>query len=574
MFHRTARALSKRTPGYVFWRQGSLTELEHSKRNYLLSERPVPLAHIARRMARVKARYEETRDFHERNLLRGEYKYFTGKLCDLRAAPLADMVAVLQCAAFFGFWDASQVDRILAELFLQLESLDAVALTALFACMPQLRRQESELYRRVAAELVPVVADLTAHECLQVCRACTAETPGALAERVLQELTDHAEELTPVECVEVLDTWSVTPPEVRLRTAERVAALRQRALDHVDELSCMDIAVLYTSLRADGENDALPETLRRRLMQAFTRDLTQTCPRSTALLFTAVRSSHALSLELTQQMADRVLFLSTDFTPTELLAVFQLYMENLVSLCVLSAELHAGPACLPLLEGSAAASGDLALAPSPAHLAIATNVVTTRQHVLERELAAQNLARLRHVCEGLSAQLVTTLESASAFVSIASQMEIVELYASAVEQLELGGTGTAAEGGFSRTRAHGTSSSSSSSSTDAMAQLLRLLPQSRRVLQLVSGKLITNIKSASFPLLVQLLEQANSLGNAALQDAVVAAAVQELITRDISGLTTETALVLEQKLRSLTQLRAEHQRRLSSAFIPKVRRYI
>ncbi|KPA78066.1 putative mitochondrial hypothetical protein [Leptomonas pyrrhocoris] len=581
MLRHTARALSKRTPGYVFWRQSSLTELQHSKRNYLLSERPVPLAHIARRMARVKARYEDTRDFHERNLLRGEYKYFTGKLCDLRAAPSGDMIAVLQCAALFGFWDAAQVDRILAELFLLLESLDAMELVALFTCMPLLRRQESELYRRVAAGLALVVMDLTTHECLQVCRACTAETPVELVEKVLEELSDHLDELTPAQCVEVLDTWSVAPQQVRLRTRDRLSALRQRALDRVEELSCMDVAVLYTTLHAmEGEGE-LAESLQRRLVQAFTRDLTQTCPRSTALLFTAVRRSHALSLEVTQWMAGRVLFLATDFTPAELLAVFQLYVEHLVALCALAADLRAEMAAAAQLEtpnsarpsladGGRAAMAASHIAPSAAsfrtHSAPATR--TTRQHILEREAAAQNLATLKHVCEGLTAQLATTLESASAYVSVASQMEIVELYASAVEQLELGATCSVSAGGAGKYGAP------SSSSSEAVGQLLRLLPQSRRVLQLVSSKLIANMKSASLALLIQLLEQANSLGSAALQDAVVAAAVQELITRDITGLTTEAARALERKLRSLTHLRAEHQRRLSTAFIPKVRRYI
>ncbi|KPI86836.1 hypothetical protein ABL78_4113 [Leptomonas seymouri] len=581
MLRRTARTLSKRTPGYVFWRQSSLTELEHSKRNYLLSERPVPLAHIARRMARVKARYDDTQDFHERNLLRGEYKYFTGKLCDLRGAPSGDMILVLQCAAFFGFWDASQVDRILAELFLLLESLEAIELVALFTCMPQLRRQESELYRRVATELVSAVPDLTTHECLQVCHACTAETPAELVDKVLKELADHHDELTPAQCVEVVDTWSVAPQQVRLRMTSRMSAIRQVALDHVEELSCMDIAVLYTSLHASDDGDELSESLQRRLLQAFARDLTLTCPRSTALIFTAARRSHSLSLELTQMMADRVLFLSTDFTPAELLAVFQLYVESLVSLSVLSADLQAESAAVNLLEvrtsarpfplvGDTAAVVATTVVPSPALSRSASTSITTatRQHVLEREVAAQNLATLRHVCEGLSAQLVTTLESASAYVSVASQMEIVELYASAVMQLELSATNSASGGNA------GVNDAQRSSSFESMGQLLRLLPQSRRVLQLVSSKLIANMRSSSLALLVQLLEQANILGNTALQDAVVTAAVQELVTRDVHGLTTEAALALERRLSSLTQLRAEHQRRLSSAFIPKVRRCV
>ncbi|CAG9572194.1 conserved hypothetical protein [Leishmania major strain Friedlin] len=560
--------LSKRTPGYVFWRQSSLTELEHSKRNYLLSERPVPLGEISRRMARVKSRYEDTRDFHERNLLRGEYKYFTGKLCDLRAARLGDMVVVLQCAAFFGFWDAAQVDQILAELFLQLEGMEAVELVALFACMPQLRRQESELYRRVAMELVPLVPDLTTEECLAVCRACTAETPPELTEPVLRDLTEHLEEISPAQCVEVLDTWSVLPAAAQRRVRDVMEPVRQRALCHLEELECMDIAVLFTCLQGavsvGGADPILSEALQRRLLKAFVRDISRACPRSTAMLFSAVRGTHSLALELAQQMADRALFLSTDFTPAELLAVFRVYVEGLVSLSALSAELRtpalpAGTASR--VDVTAALHGSLssaALLTSPLSL---SSPSAARQRVLEMEQAAQSLSTLQRVGDALSAQLVEMLDSASAYLSVASQLEIVALYVDAVEQLAMGGT-------------MGGGDTCGGSGRDATAHLLQLLPQSRRALQLVSSKLIANMKSLSLAELLQLLEQANTLGSAAVQDAAVAAAVQELITRDIDGLTTESALALEQRLRALTELRAEHQRRLSTALIPKVRRLV
>ncbi|KAG5482074.1 hypothetical protein LSCM1_05793 [Leishmania martiniquensis] len=573
MLQRSSCWLSKRTPGYVFWRQSSLTELEHSKRNYLLSERPVPLGEISRRMARVKSRYEDTRDSHERNLLRGEYKYFTGKLCDLRAARLGDMVMVLQCAAFFGFWDATQVDRILAELFLQLEGMEAVELVALFTCMPQLGQQESELYRRVALELVPLVPDLTTEECLAVCRACTAETPPELTEAALRDLTKHLEDISPAQCVEVLDTWSVVPAAVRFRLLATMEGVRQRALSHLEELECMDVAVLYTCLQEEvsaGRADFISsEALQRRLLSAFTRDMSRTCPRSTAMLFSAVRGTHSLALELAQQMASRALFLSTDFTPDELLAVFSVYVEGLVSLSILSAELRASrPPALPpgaaLSVDAAAALHDspsrAALVPTPPLLS-SSSLPAARQRVMEIEQAAQSLSALQRVGDGLSAQLAEMLDSASTYLSVVSQLEIVELYVNAVEQLALGGS---VDGGDPCRR----------TGKDTTVQLLRLLPQSRRVLQLVSSKLIANMKALSLAQLLQLLEQANTLGSTAFQDAAVAAAVQELITRNIDGLTSESALVLEQRLRALTQLRAEHQRRLSTALIPKVRRFV
>ncbi|KAG5508855.1 hypothetical protein JKF63_05358 [Porcisia hertigi] len=573
MFRRSSCWRSKRTPGYVFWRQRSLTELEHSKRNYLLSERPVPLGEISRRMARVKSRYEDTRDFHERNLLRGEYKYFTGKLCDLRAARLGDMVVVLQCAAFFGFWDAAQVDQILAELFLQLEGMEAVELVALFACMPQLRRQESALYHRVAAELVPLVPNLTAEECLAVCRACTAETPPELTETVLRALAKHQEEISPAQCVEVLDTWSVASAAVQSRVRDAMDSIQEYVLRHLEELECMDIAVLYTCLQGEGSAGrakvALPEALQRHLLKAFMRDVSRTCPRSTAMFFSAVRGTHSLALELAQQMAERALFLSTDFTPAELLAVLRVYVEGLVSLAVLSAELRAAhapalpPGATPPVDATVALHGSCpgtALVTAPP-FSPSSSPSAVRQRVLEMEQAAQSLSTLQRVAEGLSAQLVETLASASAYLSVASQLEVVDLYVDAVEQLSVGcSVDMGVTGG--------------GSGGEAATQLLQLLPQSRRALQLVSSKLIANMKTLSVSELLQLLEQANTLGSGALQDAVITAAVQELITRNIDDLTTESALILEQRLRALTKLRAEHQRRLSTALIPKVRRFI
>lgn len=90
-------------------------DIETSQRGYLFAGggKPVGLGEIVRRMIQVKARYRETVNDGERTLLRGEYKYYSGKLCELRAAQTADLIVYLECAAFFGFWDVGQVDRIL-----------------------------------------------------------------------------------------------------------------------------------------------------------------------------------------------------------------------------------------------------------------------------------------------------------------------------------------------------------------------------------------------------------------------------------------------------------------------------
>ena len=102
-----------RAGGYAFWRESTLQQLESTKRPYLLQERPFPIAEVVKRMIKIRRSYDSASDNHERTLLRGEYKFFTGKICDLRGAHPDDMISYLESAYFFGFWDAEQVAKIL-----------------------------------------------------------------------------------------------------------------------------------------------------------------------------------------------------------------------------------------------------------------------------------------------------------------------------------------------------------------------------------------------------------------------------------------------------------------------------
>lgn len=555
-------ALSKRTPGYVFWRQTSLKELEHSRRNYLLSERPVPIGEVARRMARVKARYEGTTDHHERNLLRGEYKYFSGKLCDLRSARYGDLISFLSCAGFFGFWDVAQVDRIIAELLLHLEDLSEPELVTLFSSLPTLRRDGSELYRRVAVRLASVVPDLTDEECLAVCKACTAETPVPLVEAVLTELHAHLSMLSPSQCVDMLDTQSTLPASPQLRTREVFEDVSRRALQCVEELDCMETATLYTCLVAT-EGSAFSEASQRRVLEAFLNLLTQSCPRSTAMMFSGVSATHSLALWFAQRMADRVLFLSTDFSPAELLSVLKVYADGLVSVWTLSAELQEGssaallhrrgatPVALNATTGTSATSLSCSACLTSSTTSLVTPLVQAR-HAKEMEYATQSLTVLRHVAQGLSDQLIATLDGAAAFLSTSHQMDVLAIYASAAEQLAV----------FNASTAH-------------VSQILqRELPQVRRVLQLLAGMLIANMRQTPVSQLLQLLDSANALGNALLPDAVVTAALLELSKRGVQGLSSDAAVALEQQLRSFTNLREEHQRRIATVVVPKLRQHV
>lgn len=209
MWRKSIFLWSKRTPGYVFWRERTLMDLETSQRGYLFAggTKSVPLGEIVRRMMQVKARYHETSDVGERTLLRGEYKYFTGKPCDLRAARTADIVVYLECSAFFGFWDVGQVDRMLEVLHHRSMSLwldpsssssvlpgadeiDKEELRRLLLCLPTLRKDGSPLYGHLTALLSSMLshsshalseeAVLSPEEACELFLASTAQTPRAL----------------------------------------------------------------------------------------------------------------------------------------------------------------------------------------------------------------------------------------------------------------------------------------------------------------------------------------------------------------------------------------------------------
>lgn len=183
-------------------------DLETSQRGYLFAggTKYVPLGEIVRRMVQVKARYHETSDVGERTLLRGEYKYFTGKPCDLRAAQTTDIVVYLECSAFFGFWDVGQVDRMLEVLHQRSMSLwldtssstsssalpgadeiDTEELRRLLLCLPALRKEGCPLYRHLTTLLSSMLthssqalaedAVLSPEEACELFLASTAQTP-------------------------------------------------------------------------------------------------------------------------------------------------------------------------------------------------------------------------------------------------------------------------------------------------------------------------------------------------------------------------------------------------------------
>ncbi|KEG11793.1 hypothetical protein DQ04_02271030 [Trypanosoma grayi] len=525
MLLRTLCRWSKRTPGYVFWRQGTLVELEHAKRNYLLSERPVPIADIARRMVRVKARYTDTRDFHEQNLLRGEYKYFSGKLCDIRHARPEDMIAYVECGSFFGFWDTAQMDRVMQELLLKLDELAPVELVHLFTALPSLRKQSSTLFQHVARALVAAVPELSVEECIRVSAVCDDATPQELLHNVMRAIEPEAARggLTAAQAVELMDTLGACAPGVQRQFVSLLDAMKRTAVAGMAELSVLDIAALCAALRI---RDALDPVTEGGAVRLFLARLDETCARSTAMMFTAVHSIIAFA----QAMEERVVFLATDFTPSELLSVFAAYMDDYTSMCLVSTE-----------DRVAAASGEeVGVVGATAAAPEATMNLVLRQRVEELQFAQQRQSALVHVLRELMGQMVALLESASAYVSPAVQLQHLAVFHKAVE--DLGGN---------------------------VILLTEAFPRTARCVDLLSAKIIASLPQYTYGELAALLQLCGPLGKL-VADAAVGAAVQELIRRDV-GVSRGEAMELCAVLQALSGLRGEHQARIERSLVPKLR---
>lgn len=77
-------------------------------------------------------------DDHEHALLRGEYKYFTGKAIDVRGASVTDLIAFVQCCSFFKFYETGSLDRVLEELSLKVTTLQPLEVLALMVAVSDL----------------------------------------------------------------------------------------------------------------------------------------------------------------------------------------------------------------------------------------------------------------------------------------------------------------------------------------------------------------------------------------------------------------------------------------------------
>lgn len=332
-------------------------DLETSKRSYLMSEKPTPLGEVVRRMVQVKARYQDTQDYHERTLLRGEYKYFSGKPCDLRTAQTTDMISFLECASFFGFWDVSQIDLVLDELYRRYMFPDAAnveELVHLMVCLPALRKDGSEVYQRVAKLLVPGVPELSPEECAKVCVASTAQTPDELLLALIHALEHEVSSLSPSVMVELLDTLSSITSLDSLEE-KRLEPLRTRLQSHlvtsVGQLDPIELAIAYTSTVTSNKDriQDIADSVHMAFLQSFISQSHLVCARSMAIFCSGIAASvlHGGSASTRDSSIDtandataslfrafyaaehlgpRVVFLTVEFLPTEMIPILRLWL--------------------------------------------------------------------------------------------------------------------------------------------------------------------------------------------------------------------------------------------------------
>ncbi|CUE73046.1 Hypothetical protein, putative [Bodo saltans] len=350
MFRSSSERLATRTAGYVFWRQRNLIELEKSKRSYLLNEAPYPVAEIARRMVRVRSKFQATTDFHEQTLLRGEYKYFTGKLLDLRRAPLNDLIAYVETAAAFGFWDTSQIDRIVDELALHLESLTSHQAIHLLIAISGVRKHQSHLYQSVAASLLPRVDDMAFEDALLLTKACEIDDPPPLLEALFARIAVDLERVDPKAAVVILSSMTCVSKSVQLHYEVMVQELKAIIVDELQQTNYStdkrsrspassggDVTLLEIATVAEAlvTLETFDLTTRECLMRAFLFRLNDACPRSLAMMFYACDSS-----DLARAAEGRVLHHLLRYSTAELYALTKVYVNALDAVSQLVTRRH------------------------------------------------------------------------------------------------------------------------------------------------------------------------------------------------------------------------------------------
>lgn len=453
-------------------------ELEHIKRPYLLSERLVPIADVSRRMSMIQAKYQETQDFHERTLLRGEYKYFSGKPCDVRAAQVSDLICFLECAAFFKFWDVSQVDRVVDVLHrrMMIHPLEPEEMVHVAVCLPELRKESSVLYQHVCRTLLTCAHQLTVEDCAKICIASVSQTPGTLLIELMKIIRPAVPALAPSILVELLDTLSTAvvdtyncPRQLAFAACEEswpalLQDLECHLIPALPKLNLLELSIAYTAFTFHRE--ILSETQHLSIIHQFVERASESCPRSLAMFLTglsgpllrwlregspvastladATQSSSVLPRSLTavEGLAERVVFHSVDMNPTELIPAVRV-----LNLCLLGLQKCEEHETIPELD------------------------LAVKDYICRKQRLVVDV-----LCE-LTEQLVFSLEEAVTFLPSSALHELILLQDSLVKGLVALKSSEPRDAPVNRLNINA-----------AIARVLRWIPHNKRLWDILSCK--------------------------------------------------------------------------------------
>jgi hypothetical protein len=311
-------------------------------------------------MIKIRRSYDSASDNHERTLLRGEYKFFTGKICDLRGAHPDDMISYLESAYFFGFWDAEQVAKILEELSLHLEDMNTSQLVSLYCVLPGVKRSHTKFVLALLLRLHSQLDILSLDERLRLLSNVTLESavfvlneglhvrtcqdrPKVIAELyadVVRSLEVDSSRLGPRDCASILIALGCVCRADGMRTLRACEGFVQQLKLRVLE----SLRVAEDSGQTEGEDSALNspldaafvcnallalETLDVTSLSAlrsfFLARLNTCCATAMAMMFHA-----APSLSFAKAVESRVVYLLPDFALEELLEVAEVYFQGLV----------------------------------------------------------------------------------------------------------------------------------------------------------------------------------------------------------------------------------------------------
>jgi hypothetical protein len=236
--------------GHVFWRTKQESPVDRGMKTPLLTERPYPLSEVVRRMVRIRCKFEDSADLSERALLRGEYKYYTGKPCDIRHSDTADLVAVVECSSFFGFWDNKLLRLVEGVLLDRVLTLEPLELMLLFKSLSALSMTGTDLYSDVCDQLTTLAGDgaLTFDEIVSLIGAAVRTTPQNMLRHLLGThilpklgaIETATQAIAVLRGMSIIESMGDPAMDTRLRDAAR--SLHLRVIADADDLTCTEIA--------------------------------------------------------------------------------------------------------------------------------------------------------------------------------------------------------------------------------------------------------------------------------------------------------------------------------------------